>query len=126
MSLRLLALVVVVLGAAGSILLMLQAGSRQPSIVLIALFVLWVLSPFVALGWAAAMSGRWEARVRGALYLVIGLVTACSLAMYDGMIPMPAGARPAAVFLVVPFASWAFFAVLASLLRPRRENERLE
>lgn len=47
--LRAVALIAVVAGAGGSIGLMLWAGHRNPSRLLIVLFAIWVLSPFVAL-----------------------------------------------------------------------------
>ena len=53
--LRTLALIAAVAGAAGSIALMLRAGRRSPRL-LIALFTIWVLSPFVALAWANMVS----------------------------------------------------------------------
>jgi hypothetical protein len=110
---RVLALIAVITGAAGSIGLMLFAGSRQRSLVLIALFAGWVLSPFVALAWAALASRAWPARTRTTLYGLMLFLTLVSLGMYDRILPMPPGSRPAAVFLVVPLASWLFIAIAA-------------
>lgn len=104
--LRIAALIAIVAGAAGSIGLMLLAGSRQRSLVLIALFTGWVLSPFVALGWAGLVSTRWSAFIRATLYGGMVVLPVVSLLMYGGIIPMPSGSRPAAVFLVVPLGSW--------------------
>lgn len=47
--LRLVALIVSVVGALGSVSLTLWFGRRNPSYILPALFAIWVLSPFVAL-----------------------------------------------------------------------------
>ena len=51
----------VVAGAVGSVGLMLRAGRSTPRLLLV-LFVIWVLSPFVALAWANMVSsvGRWS------------------------------------------------------------------
>src|SRR4051812_29778826 len=84
-SLRLLraaALVTVLAGAVGSVALMLRAGHRNPSRMLLTLFAFWVLSPFIALVWAHAVSKRWPALTRATLYGVMMVVTLCSLAIY--------------------------------------------
>jgi len=119
---RSLTLAVVVAGAAGSIALMLRAGSRQQSVVLIALFIGWVLLPFVAMGWAVMVSKSWSSSVQVAYCAVSVFVTLGSGAMYAGVIPMPSGSRPAAVFLAVPLVSWIVFAILAGALRLRRDR----
>lgn len=116
---RVLALIVVMTGAAGSIGLMLLEGSRQRSLVLIALFAGWVLSPFVALAWAAMASKAWPVRIRTTFYGLMLFLTLVSLGMYDRVLPMPPGSRPAAVFLVVPLASWLFIAIAAFAGRGR-------
>ena len=54
--LRKTALVALVIGAAGSIALMLQAGRNSPRL-LVVLFMMWVLSPFVVLAAAGLMTG---------------------------------------------------------------------
>lgn len=118
---RSLAVLTIASGAAASIVLMLIAGSRQPSLILVGLFTGWVLSPFVGLGWAGVRSKRWPTVHRAVLYASMFALTLVSLAMYDGIIPMPPGSRPAAAFLVVPFASWVFMAMLAlAMHRPGR------
>lgn len=105
-ALRIAALIAIAAGAAGSVGLMLLAGSRQRSLVLIGLFTGWVLSPFVVLAWACLVSARWPAFARKTLYGGMLVLPVVSLLMYGGVIPMPSGSRPAAVFLVVPLGSW--------------------
>jgi hypothetical protein len=114
---RALALIAVATGALGSMGLMLFAGSRQRSLVLIGLFTGWVLSPFAALAWAAVVSKGWPSFERSTLYSGILILTLASLLLYSGLIPMPAGSRPAAVFLVVPAGSWVLIALAALLGR---------
>jgi hypothetical protein len=114
---RSLVLAVVIGGAAGSIALLRQAGSRQASFLLMALFTVWVLSPFVVLGWATFTSNARPPRHRAITAAVAVMVTLWSLAMYDGVLPMPANSRPAAVYLVVPLLSWVLFAILAGAFR---------
>jgi len=46
-------------GAVGAVGLMLRAGHRNNSLVRMALFAVWVSSPFVALTWFNRISQRW-------------------------------------------------------------------
>ena len=109
------AAIAVVAGAAGSVALVLYAGHRNPSSVLMALFVVWVLAPFIALGWTNMISRRWSAPFRAALYTGSLLLTAASLAVY-GMVALgPPRARPAFFFLVVPLVSLLLIATTVSL-----------
>jgi hypothetical protein len=95
-----------VAGAGASLLFMYQVGHRNPSFVLMLLFTVWVLSPFVALLVSAMLSAGWTGPSRAALYGVMLAVSVLSPLAY-GMValglPRP---RPAFAFLVVPLASW--------------------
>jgi uncharacterized membrane protein YhaH (DUF805 family) len=110
--LRALALVVTAAGAAGSLGLMFRFGNRQPSWILIAMFTIWVSSPFAGLVLADVVAKRWRAVPRAALHCLMLLLPVGSVAMYGGLVAMPPGASPAAVFLVVPFVSWALLAIV--------------
>jgi len=61
---RAVALVAVVVEAAGSIGSMLYVGRHNPSRMLLVLFAIWVLSPFVGLVLAASGSQRWLVAAR--------------------------------------------------------------
>ena len=63
------ALSAVIVGAAGSFLLMLRAGHSP--LLLRVLFAGWVLSPFVALVLAIMMAKRWPLPTQTALHLVM-------------------------------------------------------
>jgi hypothetical protein len=80
--LRAAALIAVLAGAAGSVGLMLRAGRRNDSRLLLLLFAIWVLSPFMALILAHVVSKRWSVLTRAALYSVMLAVTLGSLAIY--------------------------------------------
>jgi hypothetical protein len=67
-TLRAVALVGLVAGAVGSVGLMLYAGRRNNSIILLGLFTLWVLSPFMVLMLTHAFSKRWSVQTRATLY----------------------------------------------------------
>ncbi len=102
-------------GAGGSVALMLRAGRRNTSPLLIVLFACWVLSPFIALAFAAIASKRWSTRTRVTLYGIILVVTLGSLALYGAVALGPPRTRTASVFVVVPPASWLLMVVTLAL-----------
>jgi len=113
--LRTAALIAVLAGAAGSVALMLRAGHRNPSRILLALFAFWVLSPFIALVWAHSVSKRWQALTRATLYGMMMLLTLGSVAIYAAVALGPPRAKTAFVFVVVPPASWLLIAIALSI-----------
>jgi hypothetical protein len=84
------ALIAVAAEAVGSLGLMFRADQYTPGFLLV-LFVIWVLSPFVALAWANVLSKRWPVLMRAALYGVTFLITLGSLAFYGKLVLPPAG-----------------------------------
>jgi len=121
--LRAAGLIAVAAGAVGSAGLTLYAGRHNPSRILIALFVLWVLSPFMALVLANVVSKRWTVPTRAALYMVMLVLTPGSLAVYGDVALGPPRAQTAFAFLVVPLVSWLLIAIVvaaAALISGRR------
>jgi hypothetical protein len=113
--LRTLALVAVVAGAAGSVGLMFRASQHPPRVLLV-LFTIWVLSPFVALLWANLISKRWSAVTRAMLYGTTLIVTLSSMSIYADFVHVkPAGSPNAFLWVIVPPVSWAFIAIVVSL-----------
>jgi hypothetical protein len=110
--LRAVAMIAVLAGAGGSIGLMLRVGHRNNSRVLLVLFGIWVLSPFVALVWANLVSKRWAVLTRTTVYGVTLVLTLGSLAIYGDVAFGPPRAKPAFLFLVVPLASWLLMAIV--------------
>lgn len=100
-GLRLMALVALVIGAAGSIGLWIHAA-RHPPPVLIVLFVIWVLSPFLFLGAAHRKSGRWLTGTQVTLHIVTLFVAVVSIAVYADDAVAHRTAHPAAVYVLVP------------------------
>jgi hypothetical protein len=86
---------------------MLIAGRHNPSRLLLSLFALWVLSPFLAL--IAAI--HWSP-TRAALFWVTLFVTLSTLAIYGYVALGPPRAQTAFVFVVVPPATWLLIATL--------------
>lgn len=109
------ALAGVVAGATGSIAFMLRVGQQNKSSLLMVMFTVWVLAPFVALVWAHGRSKRWAVLTRATLYVVILIVALASLAIYGTVALGPPRPQPASFFLVVPAASWVLMAVAVSI-----------
>lgn len=63
-----LAMLICTAGAGASLGLMYKVGHRNPSFVLILLFTIWVLSPFVGLLVGAFISERWAAPFRASFF----------------------------------------------------------
>jgi hypothetical protein len=116
--LRAVALIAVVVGAAGSVALMLRVGHRNgssiPGILLI-LFTVWVLSPFIALAVADYVSKRWSVVTRTTLHSVMLIVTLGSLAIYGDVAFGPPRPKPASMFLLVPLGSWLLMTIVLPL-----------
>ena len=118
------ALIAVVAGAVGSVGLMFWVGHRNPSRVLLALFLIWDLSPFVALWLADIVSKRWSVITRATLHIVTLVISLSSLALYGDVVWRPRP-QPAFRFLVVPFGSWLLMIIVvpvAALVSGRRSR----
>ena len=126
--LRAAALVAVLAGAVGSVGLTLYAGRRNDSRILMVLFTLWVLSPFVAVVSASIASKRWLALTRATLYSATLVVTLSSLVIYGVVALGPPRGKTAFVFVVVPPASWLLTAIAVTIValisgrRSRRDD----
>jgi hypothetical protein len=108
--LRRAALIALLVGAAGSVGFLLRAGQRT-SRLLLAIMMIWVLAPFVALALAEAVSKRWTFFVRATLYGVMLVLTLGALTVYVDDALRPRQAQAAFVFVVVPLASWLLMAI---------------
>ena len=124
-SLRTFARAVLVAGAAGSIALMLRAGSRQRSTLLVFLFTVWVLSPFVALAVANLIAARWPDARRMALYGAMIGVSFISVSIYALDALRGPHAQAAFVYVVVPPACWLLIAIAfatAAVFAPKKTS----
>jgi hypothetical protein len=116
---RLLVLGFATAGAIGSLILTIEAGRNNRSVILPILFVAWVLSPFIALIVANIHSLRWSAFARIMLYTLIFFITLGSLLGYTHVIG-PAAAKPAGVFLIVPLLSWFLMTIIYFIVRLKK------
>jgi hypothetical protein len=113
-GLRLATLIAVLAGAPTAFGLMLQAASRQKSIILLVLFGLWVLSPFVVSLLVQMVLKRRAATARATLYIVTLLVIAGSLTIYGNAAFGHPIAKIGFIFLVVPFTSCVLIGISAA------------
>ena len=113
---RTVALVVLLMGVVGSLSLVLYNGRNNKSILLIALFVAWVLSPFIGLLIADKVSKGWTDIARKTLYIIMLVLSMVSLLSYSGVLS-PAGTKTAFVFLVTPLISWVVISILVLIAR---------
>jgi hypothetical protein len=112
---RILALTTVIAGAAGSLVIMLHTGRNNPSILIIGLFAVWVLSPFAALILANILSIRWSYPTRLSLYILMLGISCCSFIGYLGAWSPP-WTRTAFFFLVIPMSSWMVMAIVIPIV----------
>lgn len=90
---------------------MLRAGRHNPSLVLLALFTGWVLSPFIGL----VAARRWSLIPRPALNTAMMFVASASVVIYGYVSLGPPRNKIAAVFLMVPLASWALIGIAIAI-----------
>lgn len=105
------ALIVLLFGALASLGLVFYKGRHNASILLRLLFAIWVLSPFIGLIVARAVSKRWSAITRGILYCLMFFISMGSMVGYSGVLNS-AKTKPAFVFLVIPLISWLLMAIV--------------
>jgi hypothetical protein len=115
--LRTVALIALLGGAAGSLGFMMRVGHRNPSILLILMFTVWVLSPFAALLALEMAPKRWRVLTGTPRYAVMVIVALISLAVYGDVALGPPRPQPAFFFLVIPLVSWVLIAVAALATR---------
>ena len=111
-ALRTVALVAAVVGAVASVVFVLRVGHRNKSIILLAMFVIWDVAPFVGLLLAHRASRLWASSARTAVYWVTLVVTLASLAIYGVVALGPPRPTPASWFLIVPVASWLLISIV--------------
>jgi hypothetical protein len=111
--LRAAALVMVVIGALGSIGFVFDVGRLNRSWFLLILFAVWVAAPFIGLVLAHVAANRLGVFSGGTLPLVMLAVAIVSLAIYGYIALGPPRPKPAFWFLIVPLVSWLFILIVA-------------
>src|SRR5579862_8328225 len=98
-------IILIWIGALGSVYFVIRAGSHNSSILLRALFVSWVLSPFIACFIASSNFRFLPSLTRKSVYCLIVIVVVGSLIAYSGVFKTPK-TKNAFIFLIVPLLSW--------------------
>jgi hypothetical protein len=119
---RMIALIIVMIGAIGSLYFMFNASRNQKSVLLIACFTAWVVSPFIALLIANLASKRWSFPTRMTLYSLMSFITIGSLVSYSGALSPLESKPPAFKFLIIPLISWLL--IVAGLALSRRLSHK--
>ena len=113
--------IIAVIGAAGSLFLLMTAGRGAP-VILLALFIGWVALPFAALAAANFYANRWSPATRTALFAASLLVFSAALFIYCWVTFWPPSSTPARTWLLVPAASW--LAIIAAAICGHLSNRR--
>ena len=95
-------------GAVATIVLMLYAGGPNRPLVLVPLFAVWDISPYVMLWFLHRLSARWAPTPRTVLYYVMIAVTIGSVGYYLYDLAHPRPAQAAFPYVIVPPVSWLF------------------
>ena len=103
--------IALVAGALWSVSSMFWVGRRNPSRLLLGLFLIWDISPFVGLAIADLVARYWSIPTRASLYVVMLILSLCSMLIYGDVVWRPRP-LPAFMFLVVPFGSWLVMAIV--------------
>ena len=98
--------VATIVSALGSVALLLYMGRRNKSIVLMVLFSIWVLAPFVgSLLLNALIAKRGSAIMRTALHVAMLILAIASLALYADTVLRPPLSQPVFRFVLLPIVS---------------------
>lgn len=113
--LRTAARVALLVGAAGSLGFLIHASQGRNQRLLPVLIGIWVLSPFMALGLADAISKPWSGLARATLSRLTLAVALGALAAYGAYAVWPPQAQAAFPFVAIPLASWLIMAVVGAI-----------
>ena len=118
--------VTIIVGAAGSLALMLYGGRSNTHLLITLLFIVWVLAPFALLALAERRSGSWSPRAQTTLRALTLIVAAASLGIYAYRAAFPPRTTGAFLFVIVPPVSVILVLValaISSLMsRPSRKE----
>lgn len=118
--------VAIIVGAAGSLALLLYAGRSNTHLLITLLFIVWVLGPFALLALAERRARSWSLRAQTTLRGMTLIVAAASLGIYACRAAFPPRTTGAFLFVIVPPVSVVLVLValaIASLMsRPSRKE----
>jgi len=114
--LRTAAILILLTGAILSAILTLHAGRKNASVILPALFLIWVLSPFMMLLFASYRLKRYSGNRYILYYLGMILLSILSVIANSGVLN-PVNTKAAAVFLITPLISWVLIIIGAAVIK---------
>jgi len=117
--LRVMAIIILFAGGVVSAWFTYDAVQGNHAVLLKSLFLIWILSPFLALVRLYSVSGHWSAVRRGLLYNLILFVSLVSMVAYSGEWNLP-GMKPAFLFLVTPLFCWAMIMIAYFIVKYRK------
>jgi hypothetical protein len=112
--LNILSKVATVVAAIGSVALLLYIGRRNKSIVLMVLFSIWVLAPFVGSLLLNALIAKRGAAPRTALQVAMLILAVASLALYGDTVLRPPVSQPVFRFVLLPVVSCVLIIVVVA------------
>jgi hypothetical protein len=115
------AIIILFAGGVVSAWFTVDAGQSNHSVVLKFVFLIWILSPFIALIRVYSISGHWSAIRRGLLYNLMLFVAFVSMVAYSGEWNLP-DMKPAFLFLVIPSFCWALMIVAYFIINYKRRK----
>ena len=117
--------IVAIIGAAGSLSLLMAAGRHTP-VGLLILFIGWVALPFAALTAANFYATQWFSLVKTPLLIISVLIALASLFIYGWVTLWPPSSTPARTWLLVPAFSWLLIiaVIVMAYLSNRRTNAK--
>jgi hypothetical protein len=119
--LRILAIILLFAGGIISAWFTMDALQNNVSVFLKAVFLIWVLLPFLVLIRAYSLSGNWSDVRRGILYNLMLFVAFVSMIAYSGEWNLP-GIQPAFLFLMVPAFCWALMIAAYFIVKVKRRK----
>jgi len=111
-----------VVGAAGSLALMLYAGRTNTHLLITLLFVVWVLAPFAALALAERRSGSWTSVMQTTLHIMTLIIATASLAIYAYRAAFPPRSTGAFLFVIVSPVSVVVLFIALAIASVRKES----
>ena len=117
--LRVTAIIILFAGGVVSAWFTFDTDQDNHSVLLKSFFLIWILSPFIALLRVYSVSGNWPAIRRGLLYNLMLFVAFVSMVAYSGEWNLP-GLKPAFLFLVIPLFCWVLMIVAYFIVNYRR------
>jgi hypothetical protein len=106
-----------IVGAAISTGCTFWAGQHNHSVLLVGLFLLWVLSPFLGLLWARRFAYWYQFAAQAMIYGLIFLVSIGSAVFYLAAAFGPRWRHAALPFLTAPLVSWLLIGLVLVVVR---------